>query len=403
MRTFFTALAGGGALALQVAAAQADVSADALSSISTPDTVETRIGTLKFKDGAPAAETSSAVYDHLDFTYAFRAFTDAFKGVSVEALRRGFESVGVKNNEVLIFSELMDSSSLFLTANADTVYYIGFIDLSDGPMVVETPPLALGTFDDMWFRWVIDFGRPGPDRGEGGRYLLVGPGYDGPLPEGGYYVGHSRTTRVLMLGRSFLENDDPTGPVETIKAAMKIYPYAAGGVGTSIATFLEGGVMLAPDAERTPAVFHEGTGLAFNTVPPNDFSYYELLNALVQAEPATAIDPELMGPIAAIGIRKGEDFAPDDRMRRILTEAAALGNATGRTLGFDPRDPEWIYYEDSHWFNPLFRGGYQFETPIPEITAEGAKPFPATATARTTDAPRSSTWRPESPRRWRCA
>lgn len=181
-----------------------------------------------------------------------------------------------------------------------------------------------------------------------------------------------------MLGRSFLENDDPTGPVETIKAAMKIYPYAAGGVGTSIATFLEGGVMLAPDAERTPAVFHEGTGLAFNTVPPNDFSYYELLNALVQAEPATAIDPELMGPIAAIGIRKGEDFAPDDRMRRILTEAAALGNATGRTLGFDPRDPEWIYYEDSHWFNPLFRGGYQFETPIPEITAEGAKPFPAT-------------------------
>ena len=86
---------------------------------------------------------------------------------------------------MLIFSELMDSSSRFLTANADTVYYISFIDLSDGPMVVETPPMALGTIDDMWFHWIIDFGLPGPDRGAGGKFVLVPPGYDGPLPEGG--------------------------------------------------------------------------------------------------------------------------------------------------------------------------------------------------------------------------
>lgn len=58
----------------------------------------------------------------------------------------------------------MDSESLFLTANADTAYYLGFIDLADGPMVLETPPGALGTIDDMWFRWIIDFGRPSPDR-----------------------------------------------------------------------------------------------------------------------------------------------------------------------------------------------------------------------------------------------
>ena len=78
-------------------------------------------------------------------------------------MRQGFHGIGVEDNSVLIFSELMDSSSRFLTANADTVYCISFVDLSDGPMVVETPPMALGTFDDMWFQWIIDFGMPGPD------------------------------------------------------------------------------------------------------------------------------------------------------------------------------------------------------------------------------------------------
>ena len=71
---------------------------------------------------------------------------------------------------------------MFLTANCDTVYFWGFIDLSDGPMVLDVPALGppsglLGTIDDMWFRWVTDVGLPGPDRGAGGRYLIVGPGY----------------------------------------------------------------------------------------------------------------------------------------------------------------------------------------------------------------------------------
>ena len=91
--------------------------------------------------------------------------------------------------------------------------------------------MALGTFDDMWFQWIIDFGMPGPDRGAGGRFLLVPPGYDGPLPEGGFYVAHSRTNRALMLGRSFLEDDDPAPTVATIKSTLKIYPYTVGWAG----------------------------------------------------------------------------------------------------------------------------------------------------------------------------
>ena len=185
------------------------------AAITTPDKVETRIGTLDFKDGMPSKETLAKVYDNLDFTHAFDAFVNTMQGVNAAAIHKGFVNVGVKDNEILVFSTLMDAKSLFLTANADTVYFIGFIDVSKGPMVFETPPRALGTLDDMWWRWVIDFGLPGPDRGEGGKYLLVPPGYEGPVPEGGYYVARARTTRLMILGRMFLENkSDPKPAVE---------------------------------------------------------------------------------------------------------------------------------------------------------------------------------------------
>jgi len=110
-----------------------------------------------------------------------------------------------------------------------------------------------------------------------------------------------------------------------------------------------------------------------------------MLNEVVQQEPATSLDPELMGPLAAIGIIKGKPFAPDPRMKKILTEALKVANATSRTLLMNPRDPSWFYYPGSAWWNYLFVTGYQFETPIPLITREGAKPFPPTG-YRTLDA-----------------
>jgi hypothetical protein len=347
--------------------------------ITTPDKVDSRIGQLDFKDGAPSKATLDKVYDHLDFTHAQRAFADTLQGVSIHALRTGLQSVGVKDNEVIVFSEMMDAKSLFLTANADTIYVIGALDLTKGPMVLETAPGFLGAIQDYWFRWIIDIGLPGPDRGLGGKYLVLPPGYDGPLPEGGFSVGRARTTRVLWFARSFLENhNDPKPVADTIRKFTKVYPYETGGVGTPIAEFLAGKARLGRTTPPTPTVFHEGSGKVMNTIPPNDWTYYEMLNEVVQQEPATALDPELMGPIAAIGIVKGKPFAPDARMKKIMTEALAVANATSRTLFMQPRDPSWFHYPDSSWQNLLFVNGYEFETPIPLITHEGVKPFPPT-------------------------
>ena len=356
------------------------------ASVITPDKVESRIGVLEFKDGVPSKATAEKIFDNLDFTYAHRAFMDNMRGVSIHMLRKGMQDIGMKNNDVLVFSELMDAKSLFLTANADTIYVMGFLDLSKGPVVLETPPKFLGAVQDAWFRWVIDLGQPGPDRGEGGKYLIVPPDYDGPLPDGGYFIARARTNSIVWFARSFLENhSDPKPVVENIRKFTKVYAYEPGGFGTAVASFLSGESKLGRVAPPPPTVFHEGSGKVMNTIPPSDFSFYEMLNEVVQREPATSLDPELMGPIAAIGIVKDKPFAPDARMKKIMTEALALANATSRSLFISARDASWYYYPGSSWQNYLFVTGYEFETPIPLITPEGVKPFPATG-YRTMDA-----------------
>jgi hypothetical protein len=356
-----------------------EISKETLESISIPDFVDSRIGALEFPNGAPSKETVAKAYDHLDFLHGVNVFLNAFAGASTYALRQGLISAGAEDNSILIFSELMDSAPLFLTANADTVYFLGIIDVSDGPMIVETPPQALGIFDDMWWQWVIDFGLPGPDRGEGGRFLLVGPDYDGALPDSGFHIGHSHTSRVFLLGRSFLENDDPRPTAERIKTTLKVYPYVPGGHGTSIATLLEGKVRPGTPTSPPETTFIEASGKSFNTIPPANFGFFELLNALVQDEPADATDPEILGQLEAIGIVKGKPFEPDARMRAILEQAAEVGNATSRAVLFDPGESEGFeYYPASSWMNALFVGGHTFETPPPLANAEGIQPLPTT-------------------------
>jgi len=356
-------------------------------SITTPAAVDTSIGTLQFPNGVPTSETAQKVYDELDLQRGVSSFLDGLRGVSMFAARKGIRDAGVADNDVLIFSGLMDARSLFLTANADTIYFFSNLNLTNGPLVVETPPGTLGLFDDLWFRWVIDFGTPGPDRGTGGKYLLLPPGYSGPLPDGGYFIGRPTTTSVALLGRAFLENNDPAPAVAAIKSSLKIYPYVPGSYGTSIGTFLTGKGPLAGLSSPTAPKFIEGTGVDMNTIPPNDFSYYEMLDALVQEQPAAALEPEIGGDFAAIGIVKGKPFHPDARMRKILSDAIAIGNAAARTLSLRPRAQEgFAYYgASSKWLNPLFVGGYDFTRPPPEITKEGVKLFPYTG-ARTLDA-----------------
>jgi hypothetical protein len=241
---------------------------------------------------------------------------------------------------VVIAESLMDSHTLMGMANTETVYNWVWLDTKDGPLVIELPPHVLGYINDFWSRHVADVGNAGPDKGEGGKYLLLPPGYTGDLPDG-YFVLRSRTYGNGLAFRGFLVDGDPRPAVENTKQHFRVYP-------------------LARAADPPPMAFADFSGQAFNTIPANDASFFEEVAAVVQEEPLEAVDPETRGLLAAIGIQQGKPFAPDDRMRRILAEAAAVGNATGRALAFRTRDQTAYYYPESAWQTCWIGNDHQF-------------------------------------------
>jgi len=314
---------------------------DIPQSITTPDKVETRIGTLRFFDGFPDKTTVDKVYDNLDFQRGVQAYLTALPAVSIEGARAGVSEFGPANQTALIAEQLLDSKSLFLTANTTTPYTVLYLDTKNGPLVLEIPSQVLGPIDDAWFRWVSDIGFTGPDGGRGGKYLLLPPGYTGAVPAG-YFVARSRTYGNLLFFRTFLKDGDPKPGVDNVKKNLRVYP-------------------LSQAANPPEMKFVDISGKAFNTIGPGDYSAFEYLNRTVQDEPSDALDPYTLGLFAAIGIEKGKPFTPDDRLKKILVEAAAVGDATARTLTYQSRIKDAYYYPNSAWITPFIGGSYKFE------------------------------------------
>lgn len=313
------------------------------SQIMTPDHVETRIGALNFFDGFPSRETTQKLYSNLDFMRGVETFLSFVPAASLEAMRRGMIEMGATQpNQVVILEQLLDSAPLFLTGNTDTVYASAILDLErDGPTVVEVPPGAgPGTVNDAFFRFVVDMGGPGPDKGKGGKYLIVPPGYKDTPPEG-YFVAHSPSYVNWLILRGLLVEGKPDAAAAKFKEGLKVYPLA--------------------QASNPPAMeFINVSKVPFNTIHANDFGFYEELAQVIAKEPIDFIDPELRGLAASIGLRKDKPFAPDARMKGILTESAAVANATARAIAFETRDPEAFYYDKSQWKAAFVGGDYRW-------------------------------------------
>jgi hypothetical protein len=314
---------------------------DIPANITTPDSVQTSIGTLKFFDGLPDKDTVTKVYDNLDLMRGIDVFLNTMSAASLHSNIVGLKSVGGNNQTVVIHEQRVDAKTLLLTPNTQTATLWSFINLKDGPLVVEVPPGVLGLADDAWMSYVVDLGLAGPDKGKGGKYLFIPPGYTAAVPDG-YLVARPRTYNVWIAARGFVVNGD-TGPaVKAFKEKWKVYSLS--------------------QAASPPAMnYINGSGLYFNTVHANTFDFYEEINTVVQEEPAGSADPEILGQLAGIGIVKGKPFEPDARMKEILTDAVAIGNATARAISFRPRDPAFYFYPgESAWFTPFVGGSSEF-------------------------------------------
>ncbi|WP_267210139.1 DUF1254 domain-containing protein [Chelatococcus asaccharovorans] len=307
--------------------------------IATPDEVETSIGTLKLHDGVPSVDTTNAVYDNLDRSRALQAYLLGIPIVNQVAMRNALREYGPVNSTDVIWENLVDSKTVELTANDNTVYSFIWLDTHKGPLVVEIPPKVLGLIDDMWYRWVADVGITGEDRGKGGKYLILPPGYNGAIPDG-YFVVRPSTYGNWMPFRSFLVDGSPKPGVDLVKKTLKIYP-------------------LGDAASPTPIKYVNLSGKSSNFVAPADYSFWGLLNQAIQEEPPQGSDPTTLGLFAAIGIEKGKPFAPDERMKKILADAANVGAVTARTIAYRMRDKDGFIYPGRNWRKPFF-GGYKF-------------------------------------------
>jgi hypothetical protein len=329
-------------MALPAVAQSPKYKANPPRSILTPDTVETSVGTLRFKDGAPDETTAQIAFTQLDLARGIETFLKGMPATSVWAACNGLASAGIKENVgVGLTEDLMDATSLFLTPNTTTPYGFACMNLTAGPMVLEIPPGILGPVDDAYFRWVVDLGLTGPDQGRGGRYLFLPPDFSGPVPSMGFHVVRPKTNRLLMFFRAFVKDGDLKGAIDNVKANTKLYP-------------------LADFGKPVTTTFVNTSGKQFNTISGNTFEFFNELNNVVQNEPADFVEPETVGLFASVGIRKGKPFAPDARMTKILTDAVALGNAAARSFLWAPRDKRVFLYSDRQWVTPFVGGSYLF-------------------------------------------
>lgn len=160
------------------------------------------------------------------------------------------------------------------------------------------------------------------------------------MPEG-YFVLRSATYGNIFFWRGFLVDGDPKPAVENTKRFARVYA-------------------LAQAKNPPPMKFVNVSGRSFNTIHANDFTFYEEVNRIVQEEPNAAQNPETLGLLASIGIEKGKTFEPDARMKGLLTDAVAVGNATARATLFKCRQKDAFLYPNSAWCTPFIGGNHEF-------------------------------------------
>jgi hypothetical protein len=289
---------------------------------------------LPFPENYPTEDASQQLYDELLFQRACQIVLWSVPAMSVYAMKKGSESFfGAGGNVLVVWKDRLNPKTLISTPNSDVIYALGYIDLkADGPTIVEVPPKQQGILDDFWQRPISDVGYVGPDKGEGGKYLLLPPDFEGETPDG-YYTFTSPTYNVFVFWRAFIKDGDTSEPVNLIEQT-RIYPF--------------------DQMDNPPEmVFPNGTGVPANMVYPRDYHYFEMLAEFVENEYVGPEDWAMRGMMASLGIIKGKPFNPDARVREILSVGAEVGIKMASALRFGDYLPGTLYYEDRQWHNVL--------------------------------------------------
>ena len=256
-------------------------------------------------------QEAESLRDELFYQRAVHAYMMMLPALNVIGMRDGSEETFGKGYNVLpIWKDRMDAHTWVPTPNADVIYSMSYLDLKEnGPLVVAAPRDVIGMFTDFFQRTITDVGLIGPDRARGGLYLLLPPDYDGEVPQS-YFAFKSKTYNVFLFFRTIMakgDNGPDPKPAVALAEQTRVYP------------------LWAMEKDVKPMQFPNGSGKRVNMMYPVDNAYWTKLKALVDYEPVSAIDPELRGVLASIGIVKGQAFNPSKKQRELLKKSRRDG------------------------------------------------------------------------------
>ena len=291
-------------------------------------TVDTRMGKLQLENGYPSQAALKTLYDEMDFQRATQAYLWALPAVGFHGLHLAhLNTFGAKDGEIVLYQTLKDKAGM-LTPNLTTLYAMSFWNMAEkGPLVVDVPAGATaGGVLDVWQRPVTDMGQTGPDKGKGGKYLILPPGsknVDAP----GYIVMRSPTNQLWFATRGL--SPDRAEAEATVRQ-HRLYAWAN---------------RAKPGATKYIPV----GGKDWKSQQPTDLSYWQQLKDVLEPEPPEARDGYFLAMLRSLGIEKGKPFVPDERARKILGDAAVAGDLMARATAYDKRFPDTRVWPGAHW------------------------------------------------------
>lgn len=298
------------------------------ASLHGDETIQTSIGDIKLQDSYFDDATSQRLFDEMDYQRASQAYIWSTPLVSVTTWRDNqSKSFGVTKDTDFVVLESLKEKRGIVTGNLTTPYIFNFISLKSGPLEIDYPAgKTAGGVLDFWMRPVFDLGLTGPDKGQGARYIVVGPEDDlAKYQKEGVHVYQSATNNVLVGIR--ILDPDPAYYDKYVSA------FRMGRVGQK--------------AEQSR--FIRGKDVEWSATAPRGLAYWEKLSSIINEEPVRTIDKGWTAMLKPLGIEKGKTFSPDERQKTALLKGAAMGELMTRNLQITPRYTE-VYWPGTSWY-----------------------------------------------------
>ena len=284
---------------------------------------------IKMDGELPSKESIPKLFDEMDFQQATQCYLWGLPIVAfAEWQQQQYKTFNATSNDLILYNNYNDRLGI-LTANATTPYIVSFIDLAaNGPTVIDMPAgHTAGGLADFWQREQAVIGEMGPDKGKGGKYILVPPTMK-DFKAAGYFMVPCNTVNVFFGFRTL----DPDPKVtETLLKQVKIYPYDKRENPTATR-------VISPPADKK-----------WLGIQPTGIAYWERLHAILQNEPVEERDRFFMAWLRNLGIEKGKPFNPDERQKKILIAAAEKGQQMAMANSFSKRFADVKHWPDKKW------------------------------------------------------